>query len=215
MGPLWAIPEEHAEVLEAYAAMPVATRMLIQRLNYEQTQKNDVSYWCLQFFIAGLCQDISMEVVKSGTTDMYQAFLTAHTYETELRDKQGKNGTPEPIKINEMEADFEEQDMNAEIDAIRRKYQKKMFSSNNGSAYQQRSNGTVRHATTVRKRITFKLIATKGKGITLHWSKSKNWENKRTRAKMLKPSSGQKTRIQLLCRTGNELHLQPRKEKPF
>jgi len=30
MGPLWAIPEEHAEVLEAYAAMPVATRRLIQ-----------------------------------------------------------------------------------------------------------------------------------------------------------------------------------------
>jgi len=95
----------------------------------------------LQFFIAGLRQDVSMEVVKSGTTDMYQAFLTAHAYETALRDKQGKNGPPEPIKINEMEADVEQQDMNAEIDAIRRKYQKKMFSYNNGSAYQQRSIG--------------------------------------------------------------------------
>jgi hypothetical protein len=57
MGPLWAIPEEHAELLEAYAAMPVATRRLIQRLNYKQTQKNDVSYLGLQFFIVGLRQD--------------------------------------------------------------------------------------------------------------------------------------------------------------
>jgi hypothetical protein len=46
------------------------------------------------------------EVVKSGTTDMYQPFLTAHGNETALRDKQGKNGPPEPIKINEMNADF-------------------------------------------------------------------------------------------------------------
>jgi len=30
LGPLWAIPEEHAEELEAYAAMPVATKRLIQ-----------------------------------------------------------------------------------------------------------------------------------------------------------------------------------------
>jgi len=67
MGPLWAIPEEHEETLAAYAALPIATRRLIQRLNYEQTQKNDVSYLGLQFFIAGLRQDISMEVVKSGT----------------------------------------------------------------------------------------------------------------------------------------------------
>jgi len=72
---------------------------------------------------------------------MYQAFLTAQAYETALRDKQGKNGSPEPVKINEMEADFDELDMNVEIDAIRRKYQKKMFSSNNGSVYQQRHGG--------------------------------------------------------------------------
>jgi hypothetical protein len=58
---------------------------------------------------------------------MYQAFLTAHAYETALRNKQGKNGSLEPIKINEMEADFDERDMNAENDAIRHKYQKKMF----------------------------------------------------------------------------------------
>jgi len=142
MGQLFAIPEEHAEQLEAYAAFPLATRRLIQQLNYQETQKNDISYLGLQFFIAGLRQDISMEVVKSGTTDMYQAFLTALAYETALRDKQERNGSQEPIKINEMEVDFEEMNMNAEIEAIKHKYeQKKMFSANNGSAYQQRSNG--------------------------------------------------------------------------
>jgi len=70
MGPLWAIPEEHEETLAAYTAMPIATRRLIEGLDYKQTQKNDVSYLGLQFFIAGLRQDISMEVAKSGTTDM-------------------------------------------------------------------------------------------------------------------------------------------------
>jgi len=140
MGPLWTIQEEHAKVLEANASMPVATKRLIQQLNYEQTQKNDVSYLGLQFFIAGLRQDISMEVVKSGTTDMNQAFLTAHAYETALRDKQGKNGPPEQIKNKEMNANFEEDRERAQIEAIKRKnQQKRMFTSNNGSAYQQRS----------------------------------------------------------------------------
>jgi len=105
----------------------------------------------LQFFIAGLREDISMEVVKSGTTDMYQAFLTAHAYETALRDKQGKNSPPEPIKINETDANFKEDYMHAEIEAIKCKYQQKiMFTANNGSAYQQcsnRGNGSSNNAT--------------------------------------------------------------------
>ncbi len=41
-----------------------------------------------------------------------------------------------------MDADLEEINMNAEINAIRCKYeQKRMFTANNGSAYQQCSNG--------------------------------------------------------------------------
>jgi len=113
MGPLWAIPEEHEETLAAYAAMPVAARRLIQRLS----------------------KDISMEVVKLGTTDMYQAFLTAHAYETALRDKQG-NGSSEGVKISEVDAEFED-DEEAQIEAIKCKFQqKRMFCSNNGSVYQ-------------------------------------------------------------------------------
>ncbi len=96
----------------------------------------------LQFFVAGLHDNISLEVIKNGTTDMYQAFLVAHAYETAVKDKKKNNGNGAMInKISEMDACFDE-DENAEIEAIKPKHQqKRMFGSNNGSACQQRTNG--------------------------------------------------------------------------
>jgi len=228
MGLLCDIPEEHEEVLAAYAAMPVATRRLIQRLNYEQTQRNKVSYLGLQFFIDRLHQGISMEVIKSGTTDMYQALLTAHTYETALRDKQGKNGSTNGVKISEMDADFEDDSKRAKIKAIKCKYQqRRMFTSNgqptsdyppevtapttattttmaafNNPDLDQELHANqipllVRLVITVRKRITSKLIATRGNKVMPLWSKFKKWRNKKGE-RTLKQSSTQKTKSQLL-----------------
>jgi len=75
MGALWAAPEEHAEALEAFMALRVAPHRLVHRLDYEQTARNDILYLGLQFFIAGLHTNISLEVIKSNTTDLYEAFL--------------------------------------------------------------------------------------------------------------------------------------------
>jgi hypothetical protein len=146
MGPLWAAPEEHAEALAPYMALPADLRRLVQRLDYQQTARNDFSYLGLQFFIARLHTDISLEVIKSNTADMYKAFLIAHNYETAVKSKKEKDSNCISLinsRINEMSMDAEfEDEERAEIEAISRKYQqKKMFKSNNGSAFQQHSNG--------------------------------------------------------------------------
>ncbi len=73
---------------------------------------------------------------------MYEAFLVAHAYETAVKDKK-KNNANGTIwtKVSEMDACFDDEE-NAEIEAIKCKHQqKRMFSANNGSAYQSRSNG--------------------------------------------------------------------------
>jgi len=94
----------------------------------------------LQFFIAGLHTYISLMVIKSCTADKYEVFMIALAYETGLKSKKERDTTL--LKVNEMDAEYKDKDKRAEIEAIRRKYQqKKMFCSNNGSAYQQHSNG--------------------------------------------------------------------------
>jgi len=73
--------------------------------DYTQFAKNDISFLGLQFFVAGLHDNISLEVIKSGTTDMYEAFLVAHAYETAVKDKKKNNGNgAQPINNVPMEA---------------------------------------------------------------------------------------------------------------
>ncbi len=133
MGPLWAILEEHTATLVAYDTFPVATKILIQRLNYEQTARNDISFLGLQFFITGLHTNISLEVIKSNTTNMYEAFLIPHAYKTAVKCKKEKDAGI--VKINKMDADFEDEDERTDIEAIKcRHQQKRMFRANNGSA---------------------------------------------------------------------------------
>jgi len=141
---LWAVPDDadDTELLAPYMALNRAVRQRVLERDYAQFAKNDISFLGLQFFVAGLHDDISLEVIKSGTTDMYKAFLVAHAYETAVKDKKKNNGNGAIMnKISRMDACFDE-DENAKIEAIKRKHQqKRMFSSNNGSAYQQRTNG--------------------------------------------------------------------------
>jgi hypothetical protein len=83
----------------------------------------------LQFFIAGLHTDISLEVIKSNTADMYEAFMIAHAYETAVKSRKEKENS---FKVNEMAAEFEDEDERAIIEVIKRKYQqKRMFCSYN------------------------------------------------------------------------------------
>jgi len=140
-GNLWAVADDadDAELLAPYMALGRDVRQRVLERCYAQFAKNDISYLGLQFFVAGLHDDISLEVIRNGTTDMYEAFLIAHAYETAVKDKKKNNGNG--ALVNEMEAVFDD-DEKAEIEAIKRKHQqKRMFSSNNGSAYQQRANG--------------------------------------------------------------------------
>jgi len=129
-GELWAVPDDadDAELLAPYMALNRAVRQRVLERDYAQFAKNDISFLGLQFFVAGLHDDISLEVIKSGTTDMYEAFLVAHAYETAVKDKKKNNGNGAMVnKISEMDACFDEEE-NAEIEAIKRKHQqKRMF----------------------------------------------------------------------------------------
>jgi hypothetical protein len=121
--------------------LPIATRRLVLQLDYQQIARNDISFLGLQFFVVGLHSDIRLEVIKSGTTDMYEAFLIKHAYETAVKDKKKRGNELGSLKINKMDAEFEDSE-EAQIEAIRQKFQqRKMFRSNNGSAYQQHSIG--------------------------------------------------------------------------
>jgi len=142
-GELWAVPDDadDAELLAPFMALNRVVRQRVLERDYAQFAKNDISYLGLQFFVAGLHDDISLEVIKNGTTDMYQAFLVAHAFETAVKDKKKNNGNGALTKISEMDACFDDEE-SAEIEAIKRKHQqKRMFNSGNGSAYQQRTNG--------------------------------------------------------------------------
>ncbi len=108
-------------------------------MQLDQIARNDISYLGLQFFIAGLHTDISLEVIKSNTADMYEAFMIAHAYETAVKSRKEKENS---FKVNEMAAEFEDEDERAIIEVIKRKYQqKRMFCSYNEWAYQQCFNG--------------------------------------------------------------------------
>ncbi len=133
-GDVWAAPEQHAKTLAPFMELPIATRRLVLQLDYKQIARNNIWYLGLQLFIVGLHTNISLEVIKSNTADIYEAFMIAHAYETAVKSKKESDST---VKINKMDAEFE----NKEQAKIRQKYQqKKMFCSNNGSAYQQKSN---------------------------------------------------------------------------
>ncbi len=96
---------EHEEALAGFMALPVATRRLVQRLNYKQTAGNDIQYLGLQFFIARLHTDISLEVINSNTMDLYRAFMIAHAQETAVKSKKERDSLLYS-KINKMNAKF-------------------------------------------------------------------------------------------------------------
>ncbi len=118
-------------------AMPLAVRQEVHKLEYKQFNTNDVSYLGLQFFIAGLHPDIQLDVIKSGMSDLYEAFKIAHACKTAMQNKKIHSAN-DVAKVNELElnavADPEEQEA---VEALQG-----MFSANNGSAYQPRSGGS-------------------------------------------------------------------------
>jgi hypothetical protein len=121
-------------------ALPLAVCQEVHELEYKQFNTNDVSYLGLQFFIAGLHPDIQLDVIKSGTSDLYEVFKIAHACETAMQNKKNHSAN-DVAKVNELEldavADPEEQEA---VEAVRRQFaQKRMFSANNGSAYQPRT----------------------------------------------------------------------------
>ncbi len=139
MGDLPDIPEDQAEDLAAWNAMPIAQRRKVHQLCYEQFDKNDISYMALQFFIAGLHPDLRLEVIKSKTLDFYQAFKIAHAYETAVKSLKERD---QQAKVNEMDVTFEEAKERADIKAHRRMHnQRRMFQAKNGLTYQPQTYG--------------------------------------------------------------------------
>jgi hypothetical protein len=124
-GPVIVIPEDCREAFAQYMALQLAVRQEVHELEYEQFNTNNVTYLGLQFFIAGLHPDIQLEVIKSGRSDLYEAFKTAHPCETALQNK--KIYSASSAKVNELELDAVNNPEEREAVA-----QKLMFSTNSG-----------------------------------------------------------------------------------
>ena len=91
----------------------------------------------MQFFAAGLHPDLQMEVIKSKTASLNEAFKVAQAIETAAANKMNQHaGT---ARINELDA-IEDPEERAEIEALRRDFRaRKLFGANNGSAYQNKN----------------------------------------------------------------------------
>ena len=138
MGNVPEVPEDEEEDNTAWLAIPQAQQRAAHEWSYKQIAANDISYLCLQFFVAGLHPNIQLEVIKSKTADLYAAFEMADKYETAIQNKERVS----PTMVNELDA-TEDPEERAKIKAIRQNFrEKRMFGANNGSAYQSRtSNG--------------------------------------------------------------------------
>ena len=138
MGPVPEVEEDDQELEAAWLALTPQQQQRAHERTYKQFAANDISYLALQFFAAGLHSDLQLEVIKSKTASLYDAFMVAQAYETAAANKE----KTAPSAINEREA-IEDPEEQAEIEALRRDFQKrKLFNANNGSAYQNRnSNG--------------------------------------------------------------------------
>jgi hypothetical protein len=77
------MPEDRREALAEYMALPLAVCQEVHKLEYEQFNTNNLSYLGLQFFIAELHPDIQLDVIKSGMSDLYEAFKIAHNAKQE------------------------------------------------------------------------------------------------------------------------------------
>jgi hypothetical protein len=84
-------------------ALPSVVGGEVHKLKYKQFNNNDVSYLGLQFFIGSIHPDIQLEVIKSGTSDLYEQFKTAHACKTALLNK--KIYAANSAKVNEFELD--------------------------------------------------------------------------------------------------------------
>jgi hypothetical protein len=136
MGPFPEVDEDDEELEAAWLALTPAQQQRAHERSYKQFAANDISYLGLQFFVAGLHSDLQLEVIKSKTSDMYQAFMTAQAYETAAANKENKHaGT---AKISELDANDDPEER-AAVEALRRDFRnKKLFGANNQSAYQNR-----------------------------------------------------------------------------
>ena len=78
-----------------------------------------------------------MEVIKSKTANLYDAFKMAQSIKTAAANKGNKNAST--AKISELDAINDPEEC-ANIKALRRDFRaRKLFSANNGSAYQNRT----------------------------------------------------------------------------
>ena len=137
MGPVPEVDEDDEELEAAWLALTPQQQQRAHERSYKQFAANDISYLGLQFFVAGLHPDLQLEVIKSKTANMYEAFKIAQAYETAAANKENKHAGL--AKVNELDA-IEDPEERAEIEALRRDYRnRKLFGANNGSAYQNRS----------------------------------------------------------------------------
>jgi uncharacterized membrane protein YgcG len=141
MGPIPDTPEEFEEADAGWDALPLAVQRRVQQRICRQNTALNIRYMGVQFFAAGLHAELQLEVIRTGTIDMNEAFDAAHKYETAVQNKD----KAARATINELDAIIEDPDEHerAEIEALKRNFQqRRMFNANNGSAYQNRnSNG--------------------------------------------------------------------------
>ena len=140
MGPIPETPEEFEEADAGWDELPNAVKRRVQERICKQNTALGIRYMGVQFFAAGLHADLQLEVIRTGTIDMNEAFDAAHKYETAVQNKEKAAAA----KINELDAIIEnDPDWSAEVEALKRNFQqRKMFNANNGSAYQTRNGGS-------------------------------------------------------------------------
>ena len=77
MGPVPEVKEGKKEENAAWLTILAAQRQAVHEQSYKQFAASNISYLCLQFFVDGLHPHIQLEVIKSKTSDLYQAFTVA------------------------------------------------------------------------------------------------------------------------------------------
>ena len=102
MGPVPEVDKEDEELKAAWLALTPQQQQRAHERSYKRFAANNISYLALQFFVARLHADLQLEVIKSKTADLYEAYKVAQAYEMAAVNKENKHaGT---VKISELDA---------------------------------------------------------------------------------------------------------------
>lgn len=129
------LPTAQEQPNAAWIAVPDAVKTAVAKHIAIDQQTRAVKYMGAQIFVSGLQKDVRLKVAEANPADIKQAHKAAREYER-IHAAEKANET----KLSEMEAEQEDPEEAAELEAIRNQHkQKRMFKANNGSAYQTRS----------------------------------------------------------------------------